>query len=186
MIEILIKVNPFIRLGLVASIIYILSCETKGTISKVLRYISLLFPIICLPFRFTSYSLCFCLLVTLGEVALYREIINTGVAMFMYGYAVLCCSYIDLPFNVIYNIVCFFMTTFVMFQKDIRVMVVAYSVCIVVPLIICIMINHSVVCMLLLMGDTLLGINYLKKNKWIMYASQICFYIGACLAVGVL
>lgn len=186
MIEILIKVNPFIRLGLIASILYILSCETKGTISKVLRYISLLFPIICLPFHFTSYSLCFCLLVTLGEVALHNEMISTGIAVFLYGYAVLCCHYIDLPFNVIYNIVCFFITTFVLFQKDIRVMVSAYSICVVVPLIICIMINHSVVCALLLAGDVLLGINYLKHNKLIMYLSQTCFYIGSCMALGIL
>ena len=48
------------------------------------------------------------------------------------------------------------------------------------------MINNSLVCVLLLMGDILLGVNYLKKNKWIMYTSQICFYAGACLAVGVL
>ena len=186
MVEMLIKVNPFIRLGLIASIIYILSCETKGTVSKVLRYISLLFPLVCLPFRFTSYSLCFCLLVTLGEVSLYSGMISTGIAMFLYGYAVLCCRYIDLPFNVIYNVVCFFMTTFVMFQKDIRIMVAAYSICVIVPLIICIMINHSLVCTLLLMGDVLLSVNYLKKNKWVMYASQICFYVGACLAVRVL
>lgn len=186
MIEMLIKINPFVRLGLIASIIYMLSCETKGMISRVLRYISLLFPIICLPFRFTPYSLCFCLLVTLGEVALYCEMVSTGIAMFLYGYAVLCCHYIDLPFNVIYNIVCFFMTTFVLFQKDIRIMVATYSICVVVPLVICILINHSIVCILLLIGDVLLGVNYLKKNKWIMYASQICFYIGACLTVGVL
>lgn len=186
MIEMLIKVNPFIRVGLIASIIYILSCETKGTISKVLRYVSLLFPIICLPFRFTSYSLCFCLLVTLGEVALYCEMVSTGIAMFLYGYAVLCCSYIDLPFNVIYNIVCFFMTTFVLFQKDIRVMVVAYSICVVVPLIICVLINHSAVCALLLLGDVLLGVNHLKHNRLVMYVSQICFYVGSCMTLGVL
>lgn len=186
MVEILIKVNPFIRLGLIASMLYILSCETKETVSKVLRYISLLFPFVCLPFRFTLYSLCFCLLVTLGEVTLYRDMISTGVATFLYGYAVLCCHYVNLPFNMIYNIVCFAVTTFVMFQKDIRVMVSAYTICVIIPLIICVLINHSVVCALLLLGDVLLGVNHLKHNRLVMYASQLCFYVGSCMALGLL
>ena len=176
----------FIIMGLAAIAFYIASCETKGTVSKVLRYISLLSPFVCLPFHFTSLSLCFCLLVTLGEVALDRGIISTGIAMFLYGYVVLCCHYVNLPFNVIYNLVCFAVTTFVMFQKDIRIMVSVYIICVIIPLIICVLINHSAVCALLLLGDVLLGVNYLKHNRLVMYASQLCFYVGSCMAVGLL
>ena len=186
MAEILIKINPFICLGLIASILYILSCETKVMISKMLRYISLLFPIICSPFHFNIHSLYFCFAVTAGEFALNENWKSTGIAWFVMGYGGVCAAFVGIPFNVLYLLICLCVHTFILFQKDIRVMVAAYSICVVVPLIICIMINHSLICTLLLAGDVLLGINYLKKNKWIMYASQICFYIGACLAEGVL
>ena len=186
MIEMLVKVNPFIRSGLIASIIYILSCETKGTISKVLRYISLLFPLACLPFRFNIHSLYFCFAVTAGEFALNENWKSTGIAWFVMGYGGVCAAFVGMPFNVLYLLICLCVHTFILFQKDIRVMATAYSICVVVPLIICIMINHSLACTLLLMGDILLGVDYLKKNKWTMYTSQICFYVGACLAVEIL
>ena len=176
----------FIIMGLMATAVYTASCEAKDCLSRILRYLSFAFPLLCLPFHFSLQSLCFCVLVTAGELSLDKNMIGTGVATFLYGYAVLCCHYVNLPFNVIYKLVCFAVTTFVMFQKDVLVMVAAYIICVIIPLIICVLINYSAVCALLLLGDVLLGVNYLKHNRLVMYASQLCFYVGSCMAVGLL